>query len=404
MQIHILNEQITHAEEIVRRIADGYLAMLENDFFFHAKLNALDVYIDARDEISCFEVYDEGRGCRLELNLSEDTSQREIAALAAHELAHCLMSNMGLGGIRTDRDGAQYMDFGVSWMSETEHSDALEEGMADILADEDVRRVFGAESEKKKSYYEENKFLKQAARELAGCFGISLDRMKKLDHWQYLGKCIRFAHAALDEWRITPAVGCAENEVWYLVTKMSFAQIGVCYDEVMGEGAYRKLCARLQEQYEKRTDPTEDALVRLIRMMGDGTEEDLAERQEILEEIREFRRKKKEIEKQKEQISERAIAADSLREVVERVRRHIGAIKREAEECKISEERTKITQAFERTLHAGRVWKSICAAYALLGELEKAYSDAEFIAKYHIRPIRMMLEDGMEVVQYYGRA
>ena len=402
MQIHILDERLEHAEEIVRRIAGGYLAMMEKDFFFRAKLNVLDVYIDARDEISCFEVYGEGRGCRIELNLSENTSEQEIAKLAAHELAHCLMSNMGLGDIRTDSDGAQYLDFGVSWMSETERSDALEEGMADILADEVVRRVFGAEVEKKKSYYEENKFLKQAARELAGCFGSPLDRIKTLDHWQYSGKRIRFSHASLDEWSITPAGGWAENELWYLVTKMSFAQIGVYYNEVMGKGAYRTLCARLQEQYEKRTDPSEDALLRLIRMMGDGTEEDQATRQEIIEEIRRFRRRKGELKKGT--VSERTVAAEGLREAVERIRRHIGAIRREAKSRQMPENKEKVLQTFERTFHAGRVWQSISKAYAMLGELENAYSEAEYIAEYHVRPIRGMLEAGMEVVRYYERA
>lgn len=400
MKFSFSDEKLMYVETMFRRIADQYLKMLNGQLLYRAKLDVLEVFVDDNrgfdDFQGRFTMKDEKNACSIIIHATPDLCEAEVAMVIAHELGHMLISNMGIGSLIRGKEGLD-VRYGVVRFEGDDQiiGIGLEEGIAEYMAMEIVARVSEEWARKFRRTKRDKTmmFLAEAAGALSKCFGKGLNRLDQFDQTTNIGKKVSLKDDSIKPAEVVPAFRYFENVFWMSLSRQSFDLIGTLYDEVMGEGAFRTLCERLDSEFMQHPCALTTAEEKLIAALDeDRSEEALS----VLAEIKQFRKMKAQKDKEDIGCSDRMIAANSLKKAFEMMKSRCRVMYipagNEAFEAAVND--------FSKTLNRGRVWSSIPAARAAFDRLNGM--DKPILSILYVDAIGQILDAACKVAAYYA--
>lgn len=391
MRFEIADARLAYAEQMLRAIADTYCGMLENGFMFRAKLDALTVRVKEYDgdmEDGEFRVTRYGE-CSLILNM---TGSPEIDAhVMAHELAHCLISNMGFGAQQRwcDDSVAAVTPLHRFYPDSAIRGFGMEEAMADVLAREAVYRTPGMGGRRRRPAGEPEKALLA----FAACFGAPLHNMTRLDGEQMFGKKLHFPieYYPFNSVEIIAAGRIYSNMFWWHMARMSLGEIARQYDELMGAGAFSGMLDLFDTicRVERSTDlDSLNAEEKAFAMMLHNGSYDV-----LMKDIARFR---KLCEEQPGDFSERREVRESLRLVRERIKQCCA----HALGLELTPSARDAVRALERALKPASAERGLCAAHELMAAVERHAQECDELRR-DADDMRAMLGAALEVIGYY---
>lgn len=416
MEFVFHTERLSYVKAYFLAAAEVMAGMLGSPFAFHAKLNALTVHVyEDRQHPSCFYLEDNSNRCVIDLHVGLPTLNTDTLLIIAHELAHMLMSNMGLGRNMTLADGSR-MSYSIVHRNDKDGRSfglGLEEALATLISIEVARRAAGRLDITPRSINyairqeeEMHKLLLQAAAAFARCFGKPLSRLTTLDSMRPVGKCAAFFNPNDDNLCTAEAANNIDNLFWCFLSNGSFPEIACRYNELMGDGAYAALCRNFDTMYLSAHDRVtytdeEQLLLTLLGNCSDTPQKRMHD--SIMDSIEQFRKRMADTDRR---ISTLPIANESLREVIRHMRRRLKAATthpvEDGDGCP-SPLREEL-QAISKQLHLGSPMKSLLRAAALFRPIDTAYGSANTPYAIHLSAIRQMLTCATEVIEHYKPA
>lgn len=416
MKFDITDERLGYAEALFEKVAGVFVDMLRENFLFSAKLNVLTVTADyAPDDLACGEFCTcEGRNkFEIRLHLSEDETQS--AYIMAHELAHCLMENVGIGRDHAAHDGSVPLNSQIHRMGAdgAGFGFGLEEAMADVIGMEAACRTPGVDGGKLRGMVGTDRPDVAAATALVECFGEPIGALAQLDEVRRFGKKVHFKtpYFPYDEAEVIPVGEECGSDFWSMAVNHSFPEIMRRYDALMEVGAFRRLCEAL------------DAYCRCDRTQPEPAGEEMLlitmQMKNLMEEIRCFRAAYEAVEPA---WSERAEVEESLREAAARLKCRCDAFDeayrmdraRTGQIAQFSEHFSILLDAFEQAedyaaavgsagaaLEGDDPFAALRRASAVFDRVLCMPAPPLTVVEEHIPVLRSIFASAMEVVQYY---
>lgn len=238
-------EGLDYVVSIVEKVAAKYEEVVENNFFYKAKLNNLKVLLVNFPLHQSNGVFiSNPKGQEMRIFVSKSDSEKMVAHAVAHEFAHMLLSKpydkMKFSGKATD-DSTDLTAVKRVNPDGSLYGKELEEYIADALANFVVEKLdLDDKNGSYASFIKTRQYRLGFVEKLAGLFGESLqdsmfiDETVEKDGYVYI-----------------------KNDFWYAIVTFSFNEIINKYNTSMGVNSFRYLNGLLK-MYEENGKKDED--------------------------------------------------------------------------------------------------------------------------------------------------
>lgn len=271
-------------KKIFKRVAQKYLEHLNHRSLMAGKLSDILVYI-ARSEDGVksngrveLDYINERVVHRMFLFINVNDSDKQIASIMAHELAHTLFASTNDYYFSGSASKSGCEPFGSSFRRIDQTIDlnygiGLEEGAAEVLARYIISHCRFSDAEgtyaKEKSPETYYSMLSSLTELLANCFGEPLFGTRYIDGISVEKYIVEKGHPLYEEMNDTYDEELweknrhfyrksVENPFWYHAITNTFHRIINEYDECMGVGAFSELCKHLDGLYNQYYEYPED--------------------------------------------------------------------------------------------------------------------------------------------------
>lgn len=245
---------------ILRKVARKYRNLLLQNVLFNGKLLDLTVMIhpidSGHDNRTSGEYYGEGQRGRMHaiidmyVNISD--SPQFVAYVFAHELSHMLVCTRRCSWNISDRskDGCEPGSSCINRYLPSEpdfFGRGLEESIADNLAMYVISRCrFSDEAGTYAQFAQEFECRQGFASLLAAAFGDPLKECKYIDEVAEIPiEAENYSDSKTDKAPYTCNRVFIRNKFWFCVAVNQFHWVIDAYNDIMGNGAWRKLCRHM---------------------------------------------------------------------------------------------------------------------------------------------------------------
>lgn len=255
IEIYNKNDKLLRCKEIVQEVYEKFLELLQNKALFKAKNSLLtinlmeELYEDLPTSGICSEIDDDASfKYTINLLINIKNSEKYIAFVAAHELAHLYFCNL-LDPVKTTGrskdESTCYTAIKRIFLDCDEfYGETLEEMCADYLARHIVSMLdFEDENNQFENMCQIKKERFDFIESLSAIFGSSLSSSKFIEAY-YIADNIFYI----------------QNKFWYYISTFNFNEIIDEYDDFMGESAFYILNMKIEEYFGEKNPEAKDFL------------------------------------------------------------------------------------------------------------------------------------------------